>query len=420
MNPLSHKVHRVGTGLAAKVGESRKVAISLPIAIGLTSTSVLLYGAMMALFLRTLLARRRPKVGRPTCAPRVSVLKPLAGTDDDLDDNLESFARLEYPSFELLLGIADRSDAALGVARRFAGRHPELDVQIVMTDPSAALNPKVAQLIGLERLATGEIYVISDSNVRVTPTYLWSLVEELEDFRVGIVTSLFCGAGERTIGAALENLQICASTAPGYAAMDVVSRKPLTVGKSMAVRRKDLAALGGFAPIGNVLAEDHLLGRRFMDAGFTSKLADEIVENRNASGSIRKTIERHTRWAKTRRSVIPYAFYVEWVLTPTIVATGCLMLAPSKTMAALYLVVCAGQTWCAFFGARLIRGFPLAWKYAPLEIVRSYIAFFCWIRACFSRRIAWRGHAFVLHSGSTIVPTDRAAHRTTGRARLAA
>ena len=135
-------------------------------------------------------------------------------------------------------------------------------------------------------------------------------------------TSLFAGTGERTLGAALENLQLCAATAPGLAAMNAVSRRPFTVGKSMAVRRRDLARLGGFQPVGHVLAEDHVLGRRFLEAGLKARTSFEVVENRNVACTVARTLERHTRWAKLRRSLNPAGFLAEPVLTPVVVASG--------------------------------------------------------------------------------------------------
>src|SRR5271165_1611084 len=187
------------------------------IAVAMTAASLVLYGSMMGLFMGALIKRRARRPAAVDRAPRVSILKPLAGHDDDLEANLESFARLDYPSFELLLGIASLTDPVYQVARHFVASHANqvgFSVRIVVTDPDVAINPKVAQLVGLERAATGDVYVISDSNVRVRPDYLWSLVAELADERVGLVTSLFGGNGERTLGAALENLQLCAAVAP--------------------------------------------------------------------------------------------------------------------------------------------------------------------------------------------------------------
>jgi ceramide glucosyltransferase len=385
------------------------------IALAVTTLSLSLYGTMMVLFARAMLSRQRMTVRRDALrAPRVSILKPLAGCDDDLDENLESFARIDYPGFEILLGVADAGDPAYGRARAFAARHPELDVKVAITDPEAANNPKVAQLVGLEALASGRIYVVSDSNVRVPPGYLWSIVNELEDPRVGMVWNVFAGEGERTLGAALENLQICVSTTPGLIAVNSVSHRSLVVGKSMAVRPEDLAGVGGFTSVGDVLAEDHVLGRRFRDAGFIIRTSLDVVENRNTACSLARTIDRHTRWAKLRRALSPQGFALEPVMTPIVVASVGLLAAPSPRTAAMFVLTCGLQTVVAMLAVRLLRGRALPWWYAPLEIVRSYALLGCWLRACVSRRIAWRGHPFTLLPGSVIVPAAASHGRSSG------
>ncbi len=392
------------------------------LAVTLTAASLALYFTMMFLFARGMVSRKRRSrdVSSLDRAPRVTIFKPLAGRDDDLEANLESFARIDYPSFEILFGVASPDDPAYGVARRFVARHPRIDARIVVTDPDAATNPKVAQLVGLERAATGDVYVISDSNVRVLPPYLWTLVGELTDENVGMVTTLFAGTGERTLGAALENLQICAHTSPGLVALDAVTDKPLTVGKSMAIRRRDLARLGGFSPVGDVLAEDYMLGRRFFEAGFRAKTVFDAVENRNVSCSVARTLERHTRWSKMRRSLTPVAFAVEPIMTPIVIATAGFAIAPDKLTAAVLGGTCVVQTAAAQIAVRALRGSWLSPRYIPLELMRSYVTLFCWARACVSRRIEWRGHAFTMGKGTEIIPVAPASERSAGRARLAA
>jgi ceramide glucosyltransferase len=394
------------------------------LSVAMSAISLALYATMMSLFFRALWSRRRldvrPPPLDPTRAPTVSVLKPLAGWDDDLEENLESFARVEYPSFEILLGLASTSDSAYPTARRFVARHPELDARIVITDPDAAINPKVAQLMGLDRAAKGALYVISDSNVRVRPSYLASMVGELTADRVGIVTSVFVGAGERTLGAALENLHLCASSAPGLLAMNSVARRSLIVGKSMGLHRKDLARLGGFASVGQFLAEDQVLGRRLQDAGLAARTSVDVVENRNVACSMARTVERHTRWAKLRRWLFPPGFALEPVLSPIVMATVGWVIAPSKLTAIVLAAVCVLQTACALVAVRLARGSSMAWWYAPLEVVRSYLALVCWFRGWGTRRVAWRGHPFELGPGSLITPVPVQPERSASRAGLAA
>jgi ceramide glucosyltransferase len=393
------------------------------LSVAMSAFSLAMYATMMALFVRAI--RRRPKADAcpwidPLQAPRVSVLKPLAGCDDDLEENLESFACQSYPNFEILLGLTSTSDAAYPVARRFIARHPRLDVRVVLTDPDAAINPKVAQLMGLERAASGAIYIISDSNVRVAPSYLASMVSELAREGVGIVTSVFVGSGERTLGAALENLHLCASSAPGLLAMNTVCRYSLVVGKSMGLRPGDLARLGGFASVGDFLAEDQVLGRRFQKAGLAARTSVDVVENRNVACSLARTLERHARWAKLRRWLFPQGFAFEPLLSPVVVASVGWLVAPSTLTALVLAGVYLFQSACAFGAVALARGSAMSWWYAPLEIVRSYLALFCWFRGWGTRRVSWRGHPFELGPGSVIARVPPQPERSAGSAGLAA
>jgi ceramide glucosyltransferase len=340
-------------------------------------------------------------------APLVTIFKPLAGADDELDVNLESFARIDYPAFEVLFGVASPEDAALPAARRFVARHPEIQARIVVTDPDNAINPKVAQLISLDSHARGDVVVISDSNVRVAKDYLWSLVHELLQPGVGLATNAFAGTGERSLGAALENLQIGGMITPGIVATAALTKRPLTVGKSMGMWRRDLVRMGGFRRVGEVLAEDHLLGRLFLEAGLGVRTSLAFVENRNVDCSVKRTIERHTRWAKMRRALSPIGFAFEPMLSPLATASIVAMFAQSKVSVEIMVAMAALQTVCSLASTRMLRGHALKWYYAPLEIVRTYLLLLCWARACMSRGIDWRGHAFVIKRDSRIAPAPK-------------
>lgn len=335
-------------------------------------------------------------------APRVTIFKPLAGKDDDLAANLESFARLDYPAYEILFGVASPLDPAHEVARSFLRAHPEVDARVVVTDPDVAMNPKVAQLVGLSAVATGEVFVISDSNVRVPKDYLWSLLAELARPGTGLVTSVIAGTGERTLGAALENLQLATVVAPAVV-LSNVTRRPFTIGKSMAIWRRDLAKIGGFSAFSDVLAEDHVLGDAVLALGLAIRTSLAPIENRNVACSTRRTLERHARWAKIRKS-LSLGFWGEPLGAPLVLLTFLCLAFPSRLLFALLVASALVQTVAAFAFVKLLRGKPLAWKYAPLEIARTYAIFACWLWATVSDRVVWRGHPFRVLSGSRIVP----------------
>jgi ceramide glucosyltransferase len=357
-----------------------------------------LVGLAIALRRRT---RGEPELGR---FPRVSILKPLAGRDDELEENLASFARIDYPNFEILFGVASAKDPAHEVALGFACAHPWVTCRIVVTDPDAAKNPKVAQLVGLAAVATGDVLVISDSNVRVAPRYISVLVAELQRPGVGLVSSLVAGTGERSIGAAIENLNLGATFAPFVASAKVFTGRALCIGKSMAMWRKALDRLGGFRIVSDVLGEDHVLGRLFEDAGWEVAVSMDPVENRNVACSVERTFERHARWAKMRRAVAPLAFAIEPFASPILASTLAAVLSPSPIAFAAVAVAAAVQIAGAAWALRALRGRSPAGRLAVLEVLRTFLLFACWLTACFSRRIVWRGHPYRLHRGSVITP----------------
>jgi ceramide glucosyltransferase len=369
-----------------------------------TAASAALYLTMVTGFLAAM--ARRPARLAPPDRPRVSILKPLSGADDELAENLASFAELAYPDYEILLGVASMEDPAYQIARRFVVKQGPQRARLIVTNPDEATNPKVAQLLALERAATGSIVVISDSNVRVTAGYLGPLVSELSRPGVAVVSSVIAGTGEQTLGAALENLQLGALVAPGVVSHRFWTGRTLTVGKSMAMWRNLLRQIGGFARVATLLSEDHMLGKAFAEAGFEVSLSLDPVENRNVGCSLGRTIERHTRWAKMRRAISPPGFAFEPTLYPVVISTAACVVSPSKLLCLSFLACVVLQTAGTLVTTRVLRGSLPRWYWLPLEIVRSYLLLLCWLRACFSRRVSWRGHDFELARDTEIVPAE--------------
>ena len=366
--------------------------------------------------------RARPPAREEPCVGLVSVLKPLAGCDDDLDGNLASFAEQDGVRHEIVFGVASTSDPALAAARRFLQAYPHVDARIVVTDPDAAINPKVAQLVGLARHARGEVLVISDSNVRVAGDYLQKLVAPLDDPRCGLVTSVFAGTGERTLGAALENLQLSAVIAP-FVVLSTLGL-PVTIGKSMAMRARDLEQVGGFESFGDVLAEDLMIGRRFAESGFRIATSFAVVENRNVSGSLARMFDRHSRWAKMRRLIVPGFFTIEPLFSPIVTALLGAILVPSRATIGMLAVAMTLQTVASWLAAWSFRGRPLPLRYVPLELVRTFVMLGCWASAWVRRTVVWRGHPLELGPNTTVVrppsmPMITALRRTRGSWRSA-
>ena len=241
---------------------------------------------------------RRPRK-LPDFTPPVTIFKPLKGVDEGLEENLRSFFRLDYPTYQLLFCVADADDPAIGVVRRLLAEFPARDAELIVGCPVFGLNPKVESLAAMDRRRKHDTILISDSNVLARPSYLRETACYLAEPGVGLVTNIFAGTGEAQLGAVLENLQLNGFIAGGVA-LAAILRATCVVGKSMLMPVRVLEAIGGFAGVRNLLAEDQVIGMRVRKAGYSIRLSHHVIENVNHARGFRWFLNRHSRWYKIR------------------------------------------------------------------------------------------------------------------------
>jgi ceramide glucosyltransferase len=337
--------------------------------------------------------RRRRQLADHT--PPVTIYKPLKGCDEGLEENLRSFFRLDYPSYQLLFGVADPDDPAIEVVRRLLAEFPTHDAELVVGNPAFGLNPKVENLAAMESRRRHDVILISDSNVRVKPSYLRETACYLADPRVGLVTNLFSGDGEEHLGATLENLQLNGFIAGGIAAASVLGAT-CVVGKSMLMPARVLAEIGGLAGVRNLLAEDQVLGLRVRKAGYLVRLSHHVVTNVNHQRDLRWFLNRHSRWYKMRRRLAPIPFLFE--PAANLSAVGLIWALSADTGIAwggLLALTGLGLARDALQSRRLRGRFP-RWQHLPLSLVKDLFLLPLWIDALFSRGITWRGNRFLI------------------------
>ena len=84
-----------------------------------TVTSTIYCGMVLVGAVRFARRKRREERSPAEFLPPVSVLKPLHGTEPDLEGNLRLFFEQDYPEFELLFCARHAEDAGLKMARRW-------------------------------------------------------------------------------------------------------------------------------------------------------------------------------------------------------------------------------------------------------------------------------------------------------------
>jgi ceramide glucosyltransferase len=352
--------------------------------------------------------RSRVSSARSTALPPVSLLKPLKGLEEDLEGCLRSFFEQQYPGpLEIVFAAATRDDPALAVARKLAEQYPRVRARFVITDPHWGLNPKVSNLQGALRAASSDLVLQTDANVWAPPSYLRDIVSEFLRERASLLSSLVTGTGERSFGAAMENLQLTAYVAPACCAALKIGGVPCVIGKSMLFRKSELRALGGLELVKDSLAEDYLIGQHYAEHGKKVLLSAIPIRNVNVDMGIERSLKRHARWLKMRAVIHPLSFALDVLANPIALS---LMLYIAADYAPAYgwavLAIAAVKTVVDGLMVRIMRG---SWMSARLVLavpVKDLLMLAVWFYASCSRSVLWRGTRFRLGPGSQLMPDE--------------
>lgn len=359
--------------------------------------------ALVGTLLTTVQALLVRRFGRrkPAARPRpefVSILKPVCGLDDELEENLRSFTRLHGMRYEVIVSAEEWEDPALEVVRRVMREHPRAPFRIVVDGGSRAgvVNRKVERLIAAARVARGDVFFISDSNVRVERDDFMRTLAALDDPRTGCVSNVFTGAGARTLGATIESLHLLGFVAPG-AVLAAAAKVPCVVGKSMAITRAAHDATGGFARFRHVLAEDQAIGLAVREAGFSVVLSPVVVRNVVVTRSVRRAVARQVRWNQIRYSFSRALYAAELLLNPLPFALVAAFFAPAFPL----LVLCARWLQLAILNRALRAG--LTWKQLAAVPLLDALMLYAWFLPFFSNEITWRGYRARIGRGTEMI-----------------
>src|SRR5260370_41016226 len=200
--------------------------------------------------------------------PPVSNLKPVRGLDPEAYENFASYCRQDYTDYELIFCVGDENDASVPVLQKLMCDFPEREIRILYGSGRTAINDKVAKLVRLVKEARNEVLVINDSDVRVDPNYLRTVVAPLRDPKVGGVTCLYVSAHDKNFTQHLQSIGIISDFYPGILVARQLDGIKFALGQTIVTTRSRLAAFGGYEAIENRPADDLLVGRLIAEQGF--------------------------------------------------------------------------------------------------------------------------------------------------------
>jgi ceramide glucosyltransferase len=349
----------------------------------------------------TVLAALRYRAVRPAAsanAPPISVLKPLAGNDDGLEDNLRSFFEQDYPAFEILFAVRSPKDPAVAVVERLRAAYRQVAARLIVTGEPPYANAKVWSLDGMLAAARHDLLVMSDSDIRVTPAMLRAIAAEFADPRLGMATCPYRAVPGPSFWSTLEAVGLNTEFIGGVLLARMIEGMKFALGPTIAARRETLAAIGGFDAVKDYLAEDFVMGNRAAEAGWGVILSSCAIEHRIGAERLAANLRHRLRWNRSTRRSRPAGYAGQVFTNPLPLAAMLWAAAPAWwPVAAVAVLMRALAGWAT--AGHVLRD-PLTrrlWWLVPLQDMLSFVM---WIAGFFGSTILWRGRKYhVLRDG---------------------
>jgi ceramide glucosyltransferase len=358
---------------------------------------LLLVGSWVYCVLSSVAARRYLAISPPplTDPPPISVLKPLCGQDDHLEENLRSFFTQDYRDYEILFAVDRMDDPAVAIVDKVRGEFPQgPKVHLIETGDPTVPNRKAHSLGRLVPRAQHSILVMSDSDVHVPPDLLRRVAAEFQDPNVGVVTCPYRAVPGRGFWSRLEAIGMNTEFLAGVLVAWLVGEMNFALGPTLAARREVIEAMGGFADLGHYLAEDFEIGNRAPRLGYRVVLSSCVIEHRIGSQTLQSNLQHRLRWARSTRRSRPAGYWGQIFTNPLPLAL-LLWLAipklwPLAAMTALFRALAAWST------AGWVLRDPLTRRRWWLVPIQDLISVFVWIAGLFGNTIDWRGRRYTL------------------------
>jgi ceramide glucosyltransferase len=344
---------------------------------------------------------RAPSTGH---AEPVSILKPCYGLDPGLADNLRSFCTQEYSApVQVILSVQRPDDPCLPVLEALRAEYPD-KVAVVIQPSPPTVNGKVQNMIGALSVARHDLLLISDSDVRVSPHYVARMVAPFAAPDMGYVCSPYVIIDTETTGEHFEALTFNADFVPQLLFSWWSKAAPFCLGASMALRRRDLEAVGGMKAMAAYLVEDYEMGRRILALGRRWEMIPEIVDMRISLPRFADYWSHQIYWDQNTKAANPGGFAATILTRAIPFAMLYALLNPMSNPAfMLFALVVLVRLGCARSIMEQIGDKDISRKLWLLPM-RDCLALVSWAIALVKPSFVWKGIRFRLTRDGRILP----------------
>ncbi len=340
-------------------------------------------------------------------SPGITVFKPVIGLDPNTRECLESFLTQDYPSYQVLFGVADPTDPVLPLLEELRQAAPSGRVEVILCSEKLGENPKVSTLCQLEPQARYDLLVVADGDVKVEPDFLGRAAAALSEPGVGLVSCPYRAGPSDSLGARFEALTISADFIPSVVVAHYVEGIRFALGAAMAFTRAALVRIGGFAALADYLADDYQLGWQITQAGLTVRLLPYVVETVNPRLSFRDYLAHQLRWSRTYRVCRPKGYFA-YGITHALVFSLAVWLFSGLASWALGLVAAtlAVRLLLAWFSETMCLKGSLSPAALLLLPLKDLLSFGLWVASFLGNEVLWKGRRYRLTRDGILTPLE--------------
>jgi ceramide glucosyltransferase len=356
---------------------------------------ILLAGSIVYSFLSIIAAFQYLSVrpAKSSSSEPISILKPLAGLDLDLEANLRTFFEQDYPAFEILFAVSDANDPAAQMVAKLQREYAAVPSRLLVTGDSPYPNAKVYSLERMSAGAANDLLVMSDSDIRVKPDLLCTVAAEFQNPNVGIATCPYRAVPGKSFWSRLEATGMNTDFWAGALVARMLEGMRFAVGPTIVARRRVLESIGGFNRLEDYLAEDFVMGSFAAEAGHGVILSSYVVEHHIGAATLIQNVAHRVRWTRSTRRSRPAGYIGQLFTMPLPLALLACALAPALWL--LLPIAIAVRCLAAYVVSRRVLRAKINWLLLPIE---DLLGFFFWIDGFFGSTIVWRGRRYRLHS----------------------
>lgn len=331
--------------------------------------------------------------------PKVSILRPVCGLENNLDETLTSTFALDYPDFEILFCVATAQDPVVPLVQRLIAAHPQITARLLVGDTRISGNPKLNNLVKGWDAAQSTWILMADSNVLLPRDTLQRLFGEWRA-DTGLVSSPPAGIRPTGFAARLE----CAFLNSFQGRWQLASAQlghGYAQGKMLFWRKDILEGAGGLASLGHEMAEDVASTKLVRAQGLKVRLTSRLFEQPIGPRRFAAVWGRQLRWSKVRRLGFLSLFLAEIVSGGALPIAGAVTMTVAGLMSPYNLVGFITLWYGAEYILAKLAGWPASFADVLAWLCRDALLPALWVAAWFGNGFEWRGNTMtVAHTES--------------------